>query len=149
VQRVSDNAAGAVVELRPDVAVRRDGAQLFLVWQELCEGRDDDCGRIKLARFDPNGRKLGADLRVDTGADSAGKWNPALALDHGGNPLVAWVDERDRWPRGLPLEHIYFSRGPLLTSPVREDAHGGGTPSDEIRATEITLRLDQPRHRRS
>jgi hypothetical protein len=110
VQRVSDQPAGAVVELRPDVAVRRDGAEVFVAWQELCEGRDDDCGRIELARFDAMGRKLGPDLRVDSGADDAGKWNPALALDHGGNPVIAWVDERDRSPGGLPLEHIYFSR---------------------------------------
>ena len=43
--------------------------------------------------------------------DGAGKWNPPIAVDGGGDPLVAWVDERDRSPGGLPLEHIYFSRG--------------------------------------
>lgn len=110
-QRVSDNPAGATVELRPDVAVSPDGASVYVAWQEFCVGRDDDCGRIKLARFDASGAKQGADVRVDTGADEAGKWNPALATDRGGNPLVAWVDERDRSPAGLPLEHIYFSRG--------------------------------------
>jgi len=111
VQRVSDNPAGAVVELRPALAVRRDGAQVFVAWQEFCDGRADDCGRIKLARFDAAGQKLGPDLRVDNGADDAGKWNPALAIDATGNPLVVWVDERDRSPGGLPLEHIYASRG--------------------------------------
>jgi hypothetical protein len=111
VQRVSDNPAGAVVELRPDIALRRDGRRLFVAWQELCDGRSDDCGRIKLARFDAAGHKLGPDLRVDAGADGAGKWNPALTLDHTGNPFVAWIDERDRSPGGLPLEHVYASRG--------------------------------------
>jgi hypothetical protein len=50
-------------------------------------------------------------VRVDQGGDGAGKWNPALAVDGGGFPLVTWVDERDHSPGGLPLEHIYFSRG--------------------------------------
>ncbi len=135
-QRVSDNAAGTVVELRPDLALRRDGARVFVAWQEFCDGHVDDCGRIKLARFDAAGRKLGADLRVDTGADDAGKWNPALALDHAGNPLVVWVDERDRSPGGLPLEHIYCSRsrdgGGKMGRPVRVD-RGAPTPA----ATEL------------
>ena len=110
VHRASDHAPGAVVERRPDIAVRRDGTEVFVVWQEFCD-RDDDCGRIQLARFDAEGRKLDADLRVDAGADATGKWNPALVLDRSGNPLVAWIDERDRSPGGLPLEHVYVSRG--------------------------------------
>ncbi len=110
VRRVSDNPAGAVVELRPDLALRRDGARLFVVWQEFCEGRNDDCGRIELARFDANGNKLGTDLRVDRGGEGAGKWNPAVAVDRRGDPMVVWVDERDLGPGGIPFEHIYFSR---------------------------------------
>jgi predicted amidohydrolase len=111
VYRVSDNAPGAVVELRPVVAVSPGGDQVLVAWQEFCHGWDDDCGRIKLARFDANGKKLGADVRVDTGADGVGKWNPALALTPAGDPLVAWVDERDAGPDGLHFEHIYFARG--------------------------------------
>jgi len=110
VQRASSNVAGAVVELRPSIAVRRDGAQVFVAWQEFCSGHTDGCGRIKLARFDAAGHKLGADIRVDRGADDTGKWNPAVAVDPHGRPLVAWVDERDSGPRGIPFEHIYFSR---------------------------------------
>jgi hypothetical protein len=110
VHKVSDNPIGAVVELRPAVALRPDG-QVFVAWQEFCSERSDDCGRIQLARFDANGERTGFEVRVDVGADTAGKWNPALAVDRAGNPIIAWVDERDRSPGGLPLEHIYFSRG--------------------------------------
>ena len=110
-QRVSDNAAGAVVELRPALALTPNGIDLFVVWQEFCAGRDDDCGRIKLAHFDHDGRKIRADTRIDAGADTAGKWTPAVTVTGSGNPLVAWVDERDSGPGGLPLEHIYFVRG--------------------------------------
>lgn len=123
-RRVSDNPPGSVVELRPDIAVGRDGRDVFVVWQEFCDGRVDDCGRIKLARFDAAGAKIGSDQRVDSGADAAGKWNPSLALDHAGTPLIAWVDERDRSPGGLPLEHIYFTRtrhGGVAGSNVRVD----------------------------
>ncbi len=110
-QRVSDNPAGSVVELRPALGLSNDGQALFVVWQELCSGRDDACGRIKLARFDGAGHKLGADVRVDQGAETAGKWNPTLTVTQARNPLVAWVDERDHASTGVPLEHIYFARG--------------------------------------
>ena len=61
--RVSDNAPGTVAELNPTVAVR--GGRVAVVWQEFADGRDDDDGRIKLARFDARGRKLRPDVRVD------------------------------------------------------------------------------------
>jgi len=112
-QRVSDHAAGSVAELRPAIVHDSRNGTTFVAWQELCEGDDDDCGRVVLARFDRDGHKLGADLRVDSGGDGAGKWNVALALDRVGNPLLAWVDERDSVQSGdaaLPLEHIYFAR---------------------------------------
>lgn len=109
--RVSDNAPGSVVELRPGVAVSPDGAVVFVAWQEFCEGWDDDCGRIKLARFDRNGQKLGADVQVDRGGEGFGKWNPAVAVTTSGEPVVAWVDERDPGPGDLRFEHIYFSQG--------------------------------------
>jgi hypothetical protein len=97
-----------------------------VVWQEFCSGRNDDCGRIKLARFDAQGVKLMPDVRVDHGADAAGKWAPALALSPAGNPLVAWVDERDPGPNGFRFEHIYFARGrdrgAAFTPNIRVDA---------------------------
>lgn len=110
-QRVSDNVPGAVMELRPALAVSRDGADVFVAWQEFCAGSDDDCGRIKLARFDASGTKRAPDVRVDQGAEEAGKWVPAVAVSAAGDPLVAWVDERDAGPNGLQFEHIYFARG--------------------------------------
>jgi hypothetical protein len=107
--RVSDNGAGTVTELNPAVALR--GRRVYVVWQEYASGRNDDAGRIELARFDARGRKLGADVRVDDAdADGAGKWLPAIALV-GADPVVAWVDERDAGPEGEPLEHIYAARG--------------------------------------
>jgi hypothetical protein len=109
--QVSDNAPGAIVELRPALAISAKGDQLFVAWQELCSAIDDDCGRIKLARFDGGGRKLGPDVRVDDGAVDAGRWNPALAVTKSGTPLLVWVDERDPGPDGLRFEHIYFARG--------------------------------------
>ncbi len=111
VGNVSDNVPGTVTELRPVVAASRDGDQVYVAWQEFCAGWDDDCGRIMLARFDATGRKLGGDVRVDSGADGVGKWNPTLAVTGAGQPLVAWVDERDGGPDGVRFEHIYFARG--------------------------------------
>jgi len=128
-RRVSDNPPGSVVELRPSLAVTPNGNDVFVAWQEFCSGRDDDCGRIMLAHFSAAGSKLAPDIRVDSGAPTAGKWNPALAVTGSGDPLVAWVDERDSGSGGLRFEHIYFSRGrrkgTSFTPSVRVD---GGTP---------------------
>ena len=123
--RVSDNAPGAVAEMSPALAVR--GRRVYVVWQEFAAGRDDDRGRVRLARLDARGRKLGADVRVDD-LDGSGKWLPAIALVRD-EPVVAWVDERDLGPEGEPLEHIYVARGlgrgASFTPAVRIDA---GTP---------------------
>ena len=110
-RHVTDNVPGTVVELRPALGVSADGQSVFVAWQEFCSGHDDDCGRIKVARFSANGDKQGADVRVDRDAEAAGKWNPALAVSQTGNPMIAWVDERDAGPDGIHFEHIYFARG--------------------------------------
>jgi len=123
--RVSDNAPGAVAELHPAVALR--GRRVFVVWQEFANGRDDDAGRIKLARLDARGQKLAPDVRVDD-AEGSGKWLPSIAIA-GANPIVAWIDERDPGPEGEPLEHVYVARGlsggASFSPAVRVDA---GTP---------------------
>lgn len=120
--KVSDNAPGSVSELSPDIA--RSGGSVHIVWQELASGFDDDAGRIKYARFNLRGRKRGADVRVDSGADAAGKWRPAVAAA-GRQIYVAWVDERDTGPDDLVFEHIYLARstnrGRSFASPQRVD----------------------------
>jgi hypothetical protein len=103
--RVSANAEGSVEELHPSVAA--DQGQVVVAWQEFASARDDDRGRIELARFDPRGRKLSVE-RVDD-SDLSGKWLPAVALSQG-TPVVAWIDERDTGPDGEPLEHVYAAR---------------------------------------
>ena len=130
-RRVSDNPPGSITEWRPAIAHSPRTGVVHVAWQELCAPGDDDCGRIMLARFNAAGDKLGGDVRVDAGADQAGKWNVALAVDRAGNPLLAWVDERDHTPDGLPLEHIWFARsrdgGARFGRNVRVDR---GLPTD-------------------
>ncbi len=125
--RVSGHPAGTVMELHPSVAVR--GRRVVVAWQEFADGRDDDDGRIMLARFDHRGRKRGGDVRVDD-APGSGKWLPSVALV-GRNPVVTWIDERDRGPEGEPLEHVYAARardgGKRFERAVRVDA---GAPVD-------------------
>jgi predicted amidohydrolase len=107
--KVSDNASGSVVELFPQTALSLEHGVLYVTWQEFVNGRDDDVGRIKLARFDVNGTKLGPDVRVDSGADGVGKWQPQVVADAAGDPSVVWVDERDPGPEGVRFEHIYLA----------------------------------------
>ncbi|MFN8545255.1 MAG: sialidase family protein [Candidatus Binatia bacterium] len=124
--RVSDNPPGTVAELHPAIAVR--GGTVWVVWQEFANGRNDDDGRIMLARFDATGRKRGGDVRVDDAA-GAGTWLPAVAAV-GSSPVVVWIDERDAGPEGEPLEHVYAARGHAggrrFDPAVRVDA---GTPT--------------------
>jgi len=107
--KVSDNPAGTVVELFPHVAVAPEQGLLFVTWQEFANGRSDDAGRIMLARFGLDGSKLGPDVRVDSGGDGYGKWQPQIAVDKTGDPVVVWVDERDAGPEGVQFEHLYFA----------------------------------------
>jgi hypothetical protein len=118
--RVSANAPGTVAELHPSVAA--DGDQVAVAWQELASGRDDDRGRIELARFDSSGNRVGGQVRVDD-EDTSGKWLPAVGLSEG-TPVVAWIDERDRGPDGEALEHVYAARaaGTGFGPSVRVDA---------------------------
>jgi hypothetical protein len=105
--KVSDNTPGSVAELLPDIAL--SGGRIVAVWQEFVNGSDDDRGRINSARFTFLGRKLGSDVRVDGGDDSSGKWRPSVAAS-GRFVYVAWIDERDVSPQGIPFEHVYFAR---------------------------------------
>ena len=112
--KVSDNPAGSVVEIFPQVAIAPRQNLLYVTWQEFVSGRNDDAGRIKLARFALDGTKLGPDVRVDSGGDGFGKWQPQVAADASGNPVVVWVDERDGGPEGVQFEHIYLAYSPDL-----------------------------------
>ncbi len=107
--KVSDNPPGTVVELYPQVAVAPAQNLVFVAWQEFVSGRNDDAGRIMLARFDLAGTKLGADVRVDVGGDGFGKWTPQVVVDRTGDPTVVWVDERDPGPDGVQFEHVYLA----------------------------------------
>ncbi|HZR80778.1 MAG TPA: hypothetical protein VFD92_06755 [Candidatus Binatia bacterium] len=115
VKASSDPAPDAAAML-PDVAVH--GSEISVVWQSFEIGFQDDAGAIRFARFDDRGRKLsaGRDVRVDDGATApgaahVGRWHPAIAALPSGVPVVAWIDERDRGPDGVLLEHVYAARG--------------------------------------
>jgi hypothetical protein len=108
--KVSAHAPGAVVELFPSVTVAPEQNLLYVAWQEFVTGRDDDAGRIMLARYDLAGTKLGPEVRVDSGGDGYGKWTPQVVVDPSGNPIVVWVDERDPGAEGVQFEHVYMAR---------------------------------------
>ena len=107
--KVSGNPPGSVVELYPQIAVEPRREVVHVVWQEFVSGRNDDAGRIMLARFDLDGNKLGPDVRVDSGGDGFGKWQPQVAADRLGNPVVVWLDERDAGPEGIQFQHLYLA----------------------------------------
>jgi hypothetical protein len=123
--RVVRMRGGQADQLHPTVAA--DEGQVVVAWQEFVTPRDDDRGRIQFARFQPTGRRIGSPVRVDDN-DTSGKWLPAVTLA-AGQPVVAWIDERDVGPDGEPFEHVYAARAsdsePGFGPNVRVDA---GTP---------------------
>ena len=139
--KVSGHAPGAVVELFPHVTVAPAQDRVYVTWQEFASGRDDDAGRIMLARYDLAGAKLGPDVRVDSGADAFGKWTPQVVADRTGDPTVVWVDERDAGPGGIPFEHVYMAHsddlGLTFRPNVRVDDVGirRGAVDDPLSAT--------------
>lgn len=114
--RVSDNAAGAIVEMLPELAFFRDPVSdvgtVYVVWQELALGTGLEDGRIMLTRLDESlGRLDAGDLRIDE-VDGAGKWHPVITTrGKRGHPVVVWVDEQTPGPRISKLEHLYVARG--------------------------------------
>ncbi|MEB2283430.1 MAG: hypothetical protein OZ922_01985 [Myxococcales bacterium] len=120
--KISGNVPGAIVELFPQITVAAKQDRVYVVWQEFAAGRNDDAGRIMLARFDLAGTKLGPDVRVDSGGDGFGKWTPQVVADPSGNPAVVWIDERDSGPGGVQFEHVYFASSRDLGSTFRPSA---------------------------
>jgi len=119
--RVSDDVSDTV-EMNAALAVR--GKRVAVVWQEFADGGSDDHGRVRLALFDPRGKKRGGDVRVDD-ADLGGKWTPVVAFA-GKGLVVAWIDERDVGPEGQRFAHVYAARaeraGGAFAPSVRVDA---------------------------
>jgi hypothetical protein len=109
-------------QLHPSVAA--DPTQVVVAWLQFAAPGNDNAGRVELARFTPNGRRVGERVRVDD-SDGSGKWLPAVALSEG-KAVVAWIDERDLGPDGEPLEHVYAARqndvGPGFGTSVRVDS---------------------------
>ncbi len=120
--KVSGHPAGTVVELYPQIAVDPRHDRVYVTWQEFVNGRDDDAGRIMLARFDLAGNKLGPDVRVDGDADGFGKWTPQVVADRSGDPTVVWIDERDPGPDGVRFEHVYYAHSDDLGVTFRPSA---------------------------
>ncbi len=118
-------------ELLPDVEIAR--GEIRVAWQVFADALDDDSGAIALAAFGADGRVRVPVTRVDGGAalPGAGRWHPALATLRGGDPLVAWVDERDAGPDGVAFEHVHAARGRRTGPGFSFDAAvrvGGGRP---------------------
>ena len=118
--KVSGHPAGSVVESFPQIVIAAAQDRVFVTWQEFATGRNDDVGRVMLARFDLAGTKLGPDVRVDSGGDAYGKWTPQVAVDRTGDPTVVWVDERDPGPDGVQFEHIYSAHSDDLGATFRQ-----------------------------
>jgi hypothetical protein len=99
-------------------AVRLDGSLVVLRWVGL-----QQAGGVPLVArlIDPSGQRLGADLTI-TGFH--GQTRPAVAVDDGGNFLIAWTSAASGSGDSL-LARLYNAAGAPLGAPVLA-SHGVG-----------------------
>jgi hypothetical protein len=103
--KVNDDP-GTTNQTAPAVGVNKTGA-FVIVWRDTRNGVDD----VYSQRYNSNGSKLGANLKVNSGNGTATIWGPSVALDDNGNFMVTWrenpskpcVAARRYYPTGNPV----------------------------------------------
>ena len=118
--RVSADGETAGRYYSPAVAVDGDG-RAFVVWDDERNGNWD----IYAQRLDAGGNRLWAqDLRVNTDAETANQYRPAVAVDGSGHAFVVWRDERNGNP-DIYAQRLDAGGNRLLTADVRVNMDGG------------------------
>lgn len=87
--RVNDDI-GRAGQLYPSLAVGADGV-LYLAWHDFRKGNQD----IYFSRSTDGGKTFSRNIRVNDDPETAGQFNPSLAVDTKGTVYVAWHDLRD------------------------------------------------------
>jgi len=87
--RVNDGRSGG--QSHPAIAVN-GGGNFVVVWKDEGDGRNPH--GIYAQRYTSSGAKQGANFRVNDDSGFSYKFRPAIAVDSGGNFVVAWVDSR-------------------------------------------------------
>ena len=86
--RVNDDL-GRAGQLYPSLAVDARGT-LYLAWHDFRKGNQD----IYFSRSTDGGQTFGRNVRVNDDSDTAGQFNPSLAVDADGTVYLAWHDLR-------------------------------------------------------
>jgi hypothetical protein len=87
--RVNDGLSGS--QSYPAIAVD-GGGNFVVVWKDEGDGMNPH--GIYAQRYTSSGAKQGANFRVNDDIGFSYKFRPAIAVDAGGNFMVAWVDSR-------------------------------------------------------
>lgn len=95
--RVNDDI-GRAGQLYPSLAVDARGT-LYLAWHDFRRGNQD----IYFSRSADGGHTFGRNVRVNDDPETAGQFNPSLAVDAQGTVYLAWHDLREG------QADIYFS----------------------------------------
>ncbi len=87
---VNDDTIGECWQSSPAIAMD-DSGNFVICWTD---GRND-FGDIYAQRYSNSGEPLGTNFRVNEDARSRTQWNPAIAMDTGGNFVICWGDYRN------------------------------------------------------
>jgi hypothetical protein len=86
---VNDDSGPYYYQAWPSVAAAQSGA-FIVCWADSCNGNAD----IYAQRYDPSGKRLGANFRVNDDPGPSDQANPSVACDSVGNFAVVWRDDR-------------------------------------------------------
>ncbi len=87
--RVNDDA-GVSYQQNPSITISPTGA-FIIVWSDERTGNDD----IYMQRYDPTGKTLGGNVKINDDIDSSGKFCPQIAQSDMGDICIVWGDMRN------------------------------------------------------
>jgi UDP-3-O-[3-hydroxymyristoyl] glucosamine N-acyltransferase len=121
--RVSTNTA--TTKSAVDVGAAPDGS-FVAVWQSY--GQDGDAGGIFGQRFDAAGRRLGAELRINT-TTGGNQSDPSVAMSAGFDFVVAWTSQGQDGSDDGVFAQVFAAGGSRVGSEMQVNIRAEGAQS--------------------
>lgn len=96
--QINDDTTGGCEQSYPSIAMDHAG-NFVIVWSDYRNGNSD----IYFQRYNSNGSALGENIKVNDDIGISLQLFPSIAIDHNGNFVIVWYDERNG-------NDVYFQR---------------------------------------